>query len=316
MRQQTWLDDELTLAGALRQGAELLFAGFRRSVLTLPLIAVFGAALGAAVVWGKHEYAPRFVLRVIEADRDPGSMPRLSGQLNDYVRQAIFTSAPLFDVIERNGLYPNLMRHNPRAALDSLREDISLEVYRNYFVEQRAPGELPRSARLALSYHSRDRVQALAVTRELGNLIISHELEVRRAQALEAARAAEIARDSAQLAVQQRSEEALSMQRRIREAKAPDPELQVELVGLLGSLDSLERRAETTERRAASLDLGAAFEKRGIGLSFEVVDDASLASGHEQQREREWLGAAGFALGIPLVAMAVGAFAPKRGRSV
>ena len=78
----------------------------------------------AALAFAKGDFhAPRFVLRVVEANRDPSSMPRLKGELGEYVRQAVFTSGPLFELIRRHGLYPKLMRQNSRAALDSFRED-------------------------------------------------------------------------------------------------------------------------------------------------------------------------------------------------
>jgi hypothetical protein len=315
MTQPTWLDEEPGIVASLREAAEVLRAGLRHGWLTLLVALLFGSALAGAVALVKHDYAPRFVLRVVEANRDPRSMPRVKGQLAEYVRQAIFTSQPMFELIRRHGLYPSLIRKNSRAALDSFREDISVDVYQNYFVERRTPGALPRSAHLAVSYRSADRELALAVTRDLGALIISHELAARRAQAKDAAADATLARDATQRALQQRSEDVLAKQDQLRRAFAPDPKLQVELVGLLGSLGPLERRAEASERRADALDLSAAFERGGIGLDFEVVDDATLPSGRDALRTRLWLAASSFVLGAPLLTMAIGAFGGKRGNA-
>jgi hypothetical protein len=313
MTQQTWLDEEPTILASLWEAGGLLRAGLRRGWLALLVALLFGAALAGGVAFAKHDYAPRFVLRVVEANRDPRSMPRVKGQLAEYVRQAVFTSQPMFDLIRRHGLYPALMRKNSRAALDSFREDISVDVYQNYFVEQRAAGAQPRSAHLAVSYRSADRELALAVTRDLGALIVSHELAARREQAKDAAAEASLARDATLRALQQRNEEILAKQEQVGRASAPDPRLQVELVGLLGSLGPLERRAEASERRANALDLSAAFERGGIGLDFEVVDDATLPSGRDALKTRLWLAASSFALGAPLLTMAIGAFAGKRG---
>ena len=105
------------------------------------------------------------------------------------------------------------------------------------------------------------------------------------------------------------------MQSQLRQAAAPDPRLQVELVGLLGSLGSLERRAEAAERSSDKLDLSAALERHGAGLHFEVVDDATLPSGEEQRRMRLLIACSSFALGLPLLAMAIGAFDPQRGKA-
>jgi hypothetical protein len=315
MTQTTWLDEEPGFGASLAEAAELLRAGLRRGWLALLVALLFGAALAGAVAFARHDYAPRFVLRVVEANRDPRSMPRVKGQLAEYVRQAVFTSQPMFELIRRHGLYPGLIRKNSRAALDSFKEDISVDVYQNYFVEQRTPGALPRSAHLAVSYRSADRESALAVTRDLGALIILHEQAARRAQALDAAADATLARDVTLRALQQRSEDVLAKQDQLRRAAAPDPKLQVELVGLLGSLGPLERRAEASERRADALDLSAAFERGGIGLDFEVVDDATLPSGRDAAKTRLWLAASSFALGAPLLTMALGAFGGKRGNA-
>ncbi|HVR19162.1 MAG TPA: hypothetical protein VMS65_05690, partial [Polyangiaceae bacterium] len=92
---------------------------------------------------------------------------------------------------------------------------------------------------------------------------------------------------------------------------APDPESQVQLVGLLGSLGALERDLDAATQRAASLGLGAAFEQGGAGLRVEVADEARLPSG--SARARWLLLAAGltFSLGLPLSAITVGAFSTR-----
>lgn len=315
MSNRSVLDSEPGPLSTLLQARMLLARGLVQIGWTLLAVCLLAAAALGLTVWRSHEYAPRFLMRVVEEDRDPSSMPRPRAELADYVRQVVFTSEPLFELIRRHGLYPTLMRKNPRAALDSFREDISVDVYRNYFVEERAPGARPRSARLAVSFRSKDPALALSVTRELGALIVEHERRVRREQAEQAAALAAHTRDLAERALTERNAEILEKQARLREAKEPDPREQVELVGLLGSLGALERQAGTAERRAASLGLGAAFERRGLGLRFELIDDAALSSGRERQRLDWALAGCAFALGLPLVTMAVGAFHPARGET-
>jgi hypothetical protein len=248
------------------------------------------------------------VLRLVEGEGDTSTMPHVKRRLGDYVREGIFTSEPLLALIRRHGLYPNLVRKNPRAALESFREDIHVEVYQNYFVEEREPGTAPRSARVAVSYRAPDRAMALDVTRDLGVLIVEHEKLVRREQAERAARDADRTRDALQVALQRRTDDVALKRSEIAEAQTPEPERQVELVGLLGSLPRLERDLDGATQRAASIELGAALERGGVGLHFELADDASLPSRAARVRLVSLAAVASFLLGLPLVAMAVGAF--------
>jgi hypothetical protein len=152
------------------------------------------------------------------------------------------------------------------------------------------------------------------VTRDLGALIEKHELAARRDQALVAASAAERARDTWVAAWQRRSADIVTKQREL-DGKAADPRLQVELIGLLGSLGALEHEVDAAERRAATLDLGAAWERRGIGLNFEVVDDGALPGRAARLQAAAWAGATTLLCGLPLIAVAVGAFSSnKRGQ--
>lgn len=316
MERQPWLATELSSLQALQQAAVLIRMGFRRAWLCLPLTVFASALLAGWLLFGRRDHAPRFVLRVIEAPHPTGTAPPLKRQLAEYVRQGIFTSEPLYEIMRKHGLYASLLRKNAHAALEAFKEDISVEVYQNYFLQDRAPGAAPRSARLTVSFHAKDPNLALAVTRDLGALIASHELASRRDQALRLAASAARARDTWIAAWQRRSSDIVNKRAEIAGSAPVDPRLQVELVSLLSSLPALEREVDAAERRATTLDLGAAWERRGIGLSFEVVDDGSLPGRAAVARGAAWAATATLFCGLPLVAMAVGAFLPnKRGRA-
>jgi hypothetical protein len=310
---QPWLIEEQSLRVGFAQCVTLWRAALSRPWLTGLLGLGLTAAVGLGVMFGRFNYAPSFVLRVVEAEHRSASMPPLKRQLAEYVRQGIFTSQPLLEVMRRHGLYPSLLRKNERAALDSFREDILIEVYQNYFVEDRAPGKGPRSARLTVSFRSKDPRQALAVTRDLGALIISHERASRRDQAWAAAMRAQRARDTLVNAYQQRSADVVAKQSELVNAKNPDARGQVELVSLLGSLGSLERQVDNAERRASTSELGAALERQGIGLSFQVVDEGGLPGRAARLRAAFLAALASCCFGTPLLALGVGAFAAKRG---
>jgi hypothetical protein len=60
------------------------------------------------------------------------------------------------------------------------------------------------------------------------------------------------------------------------------------------------------------MELGAAWERRGIGLNFQVVDDGSLPGRAARARAAAWAGVATLLSGLPLLAIAVGAFLPTK----
>lgn len=315
-RRAPWLISEVGVLGCIEQAVLLCRRGLSRPWLTLLVSGLLAAALTGFVVFRHHDYAPRFVLRVVEADRDPSTTaPALKRQLAEYVRQAVFTSEPLLGVMERHGLYQSLRKKNTRAAIETFKEDIDVDVFQNYFVEERRVDRGPRSVRLTVSFHAKDPNVALSVTRDLGALIVQREQARRREQARAIAARADEARDVLVQAAQRRATEIFDKQRALEQTKSADPRTQVELVGLLGSLDGLERQAESAEKRAAALDVTAALEQQGMGLYFDVVDEGSLP-GRAAQLRGELLGAAlALFLALPLLAMAVGAATLQRGQT-
>ena len=309
MSRQPWLTSELGVLGALRQSVELCRRGFARGGLTVLLTSLVTILVLGALLLRARSYAPRFALRVVEAEQQTGEIAPLKRQLREYVRQAVFTSTPLLELMRRHGLYPRLAQKNVRAALESFKEDIEVEVYQNYFVEERAAGSAPRSARLTVSFRDKDPGRALAVTRDLGKLIVERQRAFRREQTRALASSAERARDTLVDALRQRSAEVVRKEVALDRSAAPDPRLQVELVGLLGSIPALEQQVDAADRRAASLGMEATLERHGVGMSFDVVDEGSLPARGGRVSALLVTGFATFLFGLPLIATAVGAFA-------
>jgi hypothetical protein len=311
----SWLDEEPPATIALAQAGGLFLAGLQRRVTLLIVAAVYAAALAGAVVGTKYAYEPEYVLRVVEPDRRATGMPRPPRQLAEYVRKAVFTNQPLLDVVNRHGLYPSLARRDARAALESFREDIGVEVRDNSFVEERPVGAAPRSARLIVSYRNADPQIAMSVTRELGELVAKQEQTARESQAMRAMGVAKQEVDEARQALAARRSEVASMRSEFDRDATVAPGRRIAFIGLLGSLPALELRVDEGERKEAELALGAALEQRGIGMVFTVVNDALLPTDTGAHRRRALTAVIAFVLGLPLLAMAVGAFGPGSARA-
>jgi hypothetical protein len=307
-RARTWFDQEqgwfaavLEMTGALRQG-------LRRRALIVGVSGALSLLAMLALVATRRDYAPRYVLRVVETDHDPGVMPRLKRQLAAYVQEAVFTSAALMPLIQRHRLYPRLASPNPRIALESFREDIDVEVYENYFVEERTTREAPRSARVAVSYRASDPDLALAVTRDLGRLIAERERRLRRAQAAAAVDYAENLVDRRSRALSRLRRQIIDKQLEIDGVGPIDPRTEVELVSLFGAMGLAERELDKSEKRHSELELALALERSGNGLRFEVADDGDIPrSTRLGARQLGGAGAAAFLLCVPFVSVLLGA---------
>jgi hypothetical protein len=286
-----------------------------RRALGLPGRILVGSLLLALLVVGfvvlkGHRFGPRYLLRAIESDRVATDTPHGKRALRDHVLHNTFSNGRLFEIIQRHGLYPALARKDPNAAVNSFREDIEVEVYRNYFVEERSPEEPPRSARIAVRFKSEDRALALAVTRELGALIVEHEAQARQAQAQAAVRQANGALERMRSEFQSRQKRmterllALSNQRNPRDL--------LEVVSLGDELETIDGRLGALETSQAALEVGAAFEQRRIGLRFEVIERGTIpdAEGVDPE-DAVGLGLLTFVFGLPLVGLGVAAFDTK-----
>jgi hypothetical protein len=302
-----WLEHEPRAFDVLRQLGRLFRRAARRPFVVLASTLLF--ALLALGGWALKErtYAPRVILRAIEADYQYGANPRPKRRLRDHVRDAVFTNQRLMEVMRKHHLYEAILNTNPQAALSSFRDDIAVDVYRNYFVEERSPKDPPRSARIGIRYQASDRNLALAVTRDLALLVSDHESRTRRAQV------AELARDAA-AQLERAQTDVLAHQRAIAEKvtliqSGIDRQAVVELASLQRSLPLLERRVTEAEQRKAALDLNASLEAKELGLRFEIVDSGAVAeSAVPDGEDYALLGVFAFIFGLPFVGLLVGAF--------
>jgi hypothetical protein len=280
-----------------------------RVLLTALLVAA--SVVGVELI-KERAFHPRYVMRVVEADRDARTAPRMKRQLREYVMSAVFSNGALLALIEKYGLYPGIAKGNPQGALESFREDIHVEVYRNFFVEERGTHDAPRSARIAISYSSPNRELALAVTADLGDLVVAHEYAARKQQAGAAAARAqeelERARERYLNAHRRAYQQALLMDGDSEEQQLA----RVQVAESTRTLQALEREVEIAEERSAAMELGQQLENERLGLTFETVERGAIPRSAElETRDLIALGALAFLFGLPLAALWVGAFSSK-----
>ncbi len=277
-----WTDDEPGLRSAAVELGRMRRRAFARPLRTVGL-ALLVALAAAGVRARKHRvYRSRVVLRATEGDLDAATAPRPNKRLRQYVLDVAFSNARLSQVIHDFELYPRERARDPSLALEAMRDDVDVEVWRNYFVEIRQLDDAGRSARVAVSYQHRD-PQLAAVHRVAAAVTATRDDLARRRATLFA--------------------------KELALARAPAPLARVELDDLRKSVEPLETRLRELERERASLDLRAAMERHQLGLRFEIVDPGQAARlGLSKPRELVLIGALVFLLALPLAVLFVGAF--------
>ncbi len=182
----SWFDQEAPLGPTLRRMLGRLLRRGRASWFIWAPLALLVSVIATVRTARNALYEATVVLRVSESSVEVPGSEVAAGTLRGYVKDRALTFRHLQEVLER---YPRdfpKVRKDPATAVDDMREETDVLISQNDFVEDRGPGDGPRSARIAVNFRFRDPEVALTVARDLSELI------VRSATGLDAA---EIARE-------------------------------------------------------------------------------------------------------------------------
>lgn len=227
-------------------------------------------------------------------------------ELRDYITDVVFAKPRLLELIEKHRLYPVLFVRDPLLAVATMRQDLQVDVARNYFLDYRGRHGAPRSARIFISYQAEDPDLAHEVALDLGRLLGEFEAGSRHETATALAKSAQLAVDDARNRLALR-EDALAELRAGARTMTSDPVAIARLEGQV-TADALDLR--DLERRAWETALWRDIEERRLGFKLEVVAaEAPVRSGG-----RGFLlviGVLALVVLMPLCAMAVSAFDPR-----
>jgi hypothetical protein len=306
-----WEEEERAQPGPWRELARLGARAARRWALTLALALGVSAAVAAIVAHVPSAYQSRVVFRISEGAIDAESQLHTNGRLREYVSSVVFSTTRLKQVIAAEGLYPSVWKRDPNLAVEQMRDDLEVEVWRNYFGEARSPSDPARSAWLAVRYSGRDRERVFAVVQHLAMLIRDHEAN-RRMEVAEAGLF--IAEEEA------RSAHAL-FARRKREIVEKELERKTTLVAALGlkllvqqrdleqALPRIELTVQKADKARERAYLRLQLERRALGMRWELVDPGRVEPKGLSLKLRMTLGTLLlFFLSLPLAVIVVGAF--------
>jgi uncharacterized protein involved in exopolysaccharide biosynthesis len=307
----SWIDAERSNTGDVRRELRRLA---RRSVArpfrTLLLALLCTAAVVGVRARKNRSYESCAVIRAVESDLDAATAPRPARELRLYVLEVAFSNQRLLDVITTFNIYQKQMQRDPLFAVESFRDDLEVEVWRNYFLETRQLGEAGRSARIAISYRHSDPTMARDVTAALANLLVQ-EAALSRTREAEAGMAqARANADAMRTELLDRNNRLRRAERQLQSALGPErARLALERNDQLKQIATLETRLKALVAEETERGLRVRMEESNLGLRFEVVDAPRKARpGLSKARELTLLGCILFLFILPLAGIAVGAF--------
>ncbi|HET6146730.1 MAG TPA: hypothetical protein VFH68_04310 [Polyangia bacterium] len=179
---RTWFDHEPALGPA---GWRAIRRLARRSRASWPLwlgaALLISAGLTARRAWAPTRYEVTTVLRVSEGALDASGSNLNGGALRAYVNERAFRSEHLTEIMKRHPEWFGGLAVDPELALIGFRSAMDVSFSENGFVEDRGPGDPPRSARIAVTFRARTPGAAWTIAHELDDLLIGSALAGQRA---------------------------------------------------------------------------------------------------------------------------------------
>ncbi len=287
---------------------------FRRARSRWSLIVVVSLGIaGAAVafrVWRPGQHRASIVFRVTEGRLDSRAAPPTSDYLKDQIWNVSLSGSRLRGVAQEFGLYASRLRTDPAWAAEGFRDDLDVEVVRNFFSEPRSAEDPPRSAQVILTYRAENVLLAYDVARRLGQIVVEQQAQSRKAAS---AAGSESVRESA-LRMQERLDTAQAEQTRLNLALvSASPQesawIRVQLAQGTAALPALQAEAGSARSLSGDFALRSAYEGSDKGLRFELLDPGRPSpSGLGRPAYLALVGAAVLVLALPLVALGAGVF--------
>jgi hypothetical protein len=168
----TWLDqEELLIIVGHRQVRRLLARSRCRPVATACLAVVIGLVIFAAQARRPSRFQAEVGLLITEGAFAPDGRPRPRGELRDFINRAAFADARLDELIGKHDLVQRLGGGDRAATLPRMRKLIDVQTWHDYFEGYRQRTDPPRTARVTIGFTAPDPALALAVARDLGELV-------------------------------------------------------------------------------------------------------------------------------------------------
>lgn len=309
-----WFEDEDHLLSWRRELDRLKRRARARLFRTLTLAAL----ATAAVVYVAARRVPlaesRILIRVTEGTVLREDSPTSTRDLGQFLNDSALSNHNLTKLIEERGLYPFERARGEQFALEELRSHITLEVYRNQFIEARGFNADVRTARVSIRFRHSDPAVSFAVASDLAQLVISSESRRRANTSRDVVELVQVALDQAGARINEREAQlaarrmALADARRARK-KEEQAAISIEISRLEEDLKDQVKLLSTLRKNKARADLRLALDSSRMNMQYEIVDERPPPPPDAGKPIRlAMVALASFLILLPLCAVGVGAF--------
>lgn len=309
-----WLEAERDMHRWRRELRRLKRRARSRVIRTI----VLTCAVTAVAVWMVARRVPladsRILIRVTESNLNENSSPIVTGDFAKYLQDSAFTNQNLAHVIREHDLYPLARARGEDVAIQTLRDHIELEVFKNYLLTHRGYNEPIRTARIAIHFRDRDPEVSFAIARELADLVISSENQRRAAASSDVVGVAQQAVDQVADALDKRQHQLEQAQQDLDQARKRGKkdrvaQLEVERSRLQEEIKDQTARLRAAKKTAEEAELQHAMDVSDIGLVFDIVDERPPVPPEKGKGARlAMIGLTCFLILLPMCAIGVGAF--------
>jgi capsular polysaccharide biosynthesis protein len=251
----------------------------RRRFRARPWPVIIGAIVLSGLITYKVATRPvKVESEIVMALTEGSFVQRASGipgeQLHDVVANVLLSDSNLTKLIEKKDLFPSRKRLGIQFAIDSLREQFVVAVWKNQFAD--GEEETERSARIGITVTDSDPDRAFDLARELSNIVISAASDQRTKQTAELALRMQDIASSARTRLENLSRAASEKNVALDQArKTGKVELAQTLELELAQITQEEKSAtHTLDEVATSKDsLADKISDAGLDLAITVVDE-------------------------------------------
>jgi hypothetical protein len=283
---------------------DVISRALHRPVLVLGLSALVAGAVVAQRALRTPVFLATIHLRIAEGELpDPTHGPRPPRAIRDYIRNIALSRDRVERILKEHRWASAYLARNREQAIEDFRDDVEIEVSRNYFIFDNGSDAAPRSARVAISLRASDGSEALAALHQIGDAILEDQAAYRRSHATGS-------RAFVEAQIQGTRSRVRSIQELLERSQpggaGSNP---ARMAALRVEASTAAEQLVQLERLAASLSFSAAAEESDLGLTLERYDESVAPSGLQLPPiQLAGLGTLVFAIATVGISLAVGSF--------